>query len=260
MATPISDLPQSQVDAIIRTKRKAREPKACYPCHTRKVKCDRNLPCDGCVKRDHPNLCSYERPSQKRQIVAQTYADQQGAEGSAIKTNIEDAQTDVKGGDTVSIPREEWDDACAKLREMEQTIYTLRTGMELSGASRVSPPDIQIEDDRGREDEAAPEREGIHAASELGNGTMYLGSRSVLAYLLGKEGTSQETSQALFEGEILPKLGLDNEAATYPFVDLWSSDNSARTIAPVCRAIPDDDECRTLVSMPLGFCGFGLQC
>ena len=33
---------------------------ACWPCRQRKVKCDNKSPCENCVKREHPQLCSYK--------------------------------------------------------------------------------------------------------------------------------------------------------------------------------------------------------
>lgn len=33
---------------------------ACWPCRQRKVKCDNKQPCENCVKREHPRLCSYK--------------------------------------------------------------------------------------------------------------------------------------------------------------------------------------------------------
>ncbi|OAX77745.1 hypothetical protein ACJ72_07952, partial [Emergomyces africanus] len=258
--TPVSELPQAQVDAIIRTKRKAREPKACYPCHTRKVKCDRSLPCDGCVKRDHADLCSYERPSKKRQVAStQAYAATPVAAAAAAATN--------NGGDTgsvqispvelqlgaasaagkVSIPKEEWDNVCTKLKDMENMITSLRMGFEQVESGLNVPSTIPSASSAGPSGDSFPDREGIHASNELGNGTVHLGSRSVIAYLLGRSGTSQEASQALLEGGILPKLGLDNESATYPFVDLWSTDISTFDMRAVCAVLPDEDQCRMFI-------------
>ncbi|KAL1963942.1 hypothetical protein VTN77DRAFT_7617 [Rasamsonia byssochlamydoides] len=261
-STPISDLPQSHIDAIIRTKRKAREPKACYPCHTRKVKCDRNLPCDGCVKRDHADLCSYERPSKKRQIpVTQSFLNNAGSGDpvaggtAAVRTVGSDVQVKsetteqsagaASSGGRVSVPREDWENVCNKLREMEQTIASLRTGLEQIEEGRtpaVTSGDPRSTDTSQRSDHASPEREGIHTANTLGEGTVHLGSRSVLAYILNKSGSLQ--AQALLEGGILPKLGLDNETATYPFVDLWSSDTSTFDVSAVCSALPSDQQIR----------------
>ncbi|KAJ5524150.1 hypothetical protein N7494_010800 [Penicillium frequentans] len=259
----VSDLPQSQVDAIIRTKRKAREPKACYPCHARKVKCDRNLPCDGCVKRDHADLCSYERPSKKR---SQAFLESPVAGASASSTvdqpafygyddhssNIKDEHVPIQRNGTtnasgrVSIARDEWENVRNRLREMESTISTLRMGLERAEeepAVTVESGSMQSGDAGSRSKGASPEREGIHAANTLGQGTVHLGSRSVLAYILNNK-TGSDQLQTLLEGGILPKLGLDNESATYPFVDLWSSDMSTFDISAVCSALPTDQQCR----------------
>ncbi|KAJ5795267.1 Transcription factor [Penicillium paradoxum] len=262
----VSDLPQAQVDAIIRTKRKAREPKACYPCHARKVKCDRNLPCDGCVKRDHADLCSYERPSKKR---SQAFHDNTVASASTAPVpeyqaafTYEESPVEVKHEPTilsrpiapaassgrVSIAREEWDNVRNRLREMESTISSLRTGLERAEdgpSASLDTGSVQSGDANTRSKRASPEREGIHAANTLGKGTVHLGSRSVLAYILNNQSGSDQL-QALLEGGILPKLGLDNESATYPFVDLWSSDMSTFDISAVCSALPTDNQCREL--------------
>ena len=246
MSAPVSDLPQAQVDAIIRTKRKPREPKACYPCHTRKVKCDRNLPCDGCVKRDHAVLCSYEHPSKKRQAVSHSYLESNDGQSSNLST-VRESQSSFGGGSKVSIPRHEWETVCAKLKDMEHTISSLRMSMVQAESGHSGTPDVQSRTTFGRSDEMFSEREGIHASKELGHGTVHLGPRSVLAYILGRPNASQDTAQALLEGGILPKLGLDNETATYPFVDLWSSDKSTFDINAVCAALPDDNQCRMSV-------------
>lgn len=268
----ISDLPQAQVDAIIRTKRKAREPKACYPCHTRKVKCDRQLPCDGCIKRDHADLCSYERPSKKRHVTptatsaspaqdrgqGTTKTEPRGFTGSALRdipqfTNEGAAETTplrerTTSTSRVTISREEWENVCNKLKEMESTISSLRMGLEQVDEGRPSGATtgrVRSMEPPQQSESASEEREGIHAANTFGEGTVHLGSRSVLAYILNKSDSAQ--AQALLEGGILPKLGLDNETATYPFVDLWSSDTSMFDVTAVCGALPNDQQIRESV-------------
>ncbi|KAJ5621003.1 hypothetical protein N7510_004987 [Penicillium lagena] len=248
----VHDLPQDQVDAIIRTKRKAREPKACYPCHARKVKCDRNLPCDGCVKRDHADICSYERPIKKRApgIHESPSVDHSGVYGyddHPVHPKAEPSSSRANGasaGGRVSIARDEWDSMRNRLREMESTISSLRVGLDRVEDGYPPPIEassVQSGDASSRSKGASPEVEGIHAANTLGKGTVHLGSRSVLAYILNNKSGSDQL-QALLEGEILPKLGLDNESATYPFVDLWSSDMSTFDINAVCSALPTDQQ------------------
>lgn len=264
-ARSVSELPQHQVDAIIRTKRKAREPKACYPCHARKVKCDRNLPCDGCVKRDHANLCSYERPSKKRVVPgSENLENSLGGDPvpkeepvdsrpqvDHIRINQETPYSRPSGSGlgpspSVSLAREEWDNVRDRLKDMESTIFNLRMRLEKADdgqGSNLETGSVQTGDTSNRSKNASPDREGIHATNTLGEGTVHLGSRSVLAYILNsKSGTDQ--IQALLEGGILPKLGLDNESATYPFIDLWSSDMSSFDISAVCNALPSDQQCK----------------
>lgn len=255
--TPATDLPQEQIDAIIKTKRKAREPKACYPCHARKVKCDRNFPCDGCVKRDHADLCSYERPPKKRQATAAAIpADRinefsettiPSVESSVSQIKPEKAENSIADNDLnerIVVPRQQWNLVCNQLKEMEDAISTLRSSMkemENSPSPNAGEPDsIQRCDPNQASTRTSPEREGIHTTHTYGEGTVHLGSRSVLAYILNKSGSQQ--AQALLEGGILPKLGLDNETATYPFVDLWSSDSSSFDINAICSALPSDQQ------------------
>jgi hypothetical protein len=165
------------------------------------------------------------------------------------QVKLEPASIRVNGGGAggrVSIAREEWDNVRNRLREMESTISSLRVGLERADegpSTMLESGGAESGDAGSRSKGASPEREGIHAANTLGKGTVHLGSRSVLAYILNNRSGSDQL-QALLEGGILPKLGLDNESATYPFVDLWSSDMSTFDISAVCSALPTDQQCR----------------
>lgn len=55
-AAPAS-LTRADVDKALQEKRNHGERRACYPCSTRKVKCDRTVPCQTCFQRGHPDLC-----------------------------------------------------------------------------------------------------------------------------------------------------------------------------------------------------------
>ena len=226
---------QEDIDAIIKNKRKARDPKACYACHRRKVKCDRKLPCDSCIKRDHPELCSYERPGKKRRIAINS-----SYEPVAHSDGIEPAPP-LEGGQ-VTVSRAQWD-------RLNNELHSLRGSLGLQ-----SPVDDRLIDAGLGQEEGDTvtqaisddgEREGIHAQSDQ-MGTMHLGSRSVLAYMmsLGRSKSMQDAANKLLEENVLPKLGLDNENATYPFVDLWSTDNTMQDVHGLCEALPDDALCR----------------
>lgn len=232
------EMDQDEVDAIIRNKRKVRDPKACYACHRRKVKCDRNLPCDSCVKRDHPELCSYERPSKKKRLALNNNVPQQ-SDGFLSESQ----DTSLSSGPNVTVPKEQWERINAELQRLKAAV----NGAQISSRDMQDMQDgpgneAEHEEPQSRSDFA--EREGIHAPSTQ-MGTMHLGSRSVLAYMMGgKSKSSQDAARVLLEENILPNLGLDNETATYPFVDLWSTESSIQDVSGLCGALPEDGLCR----------------
>lgn len=126
---------------------------------------------------------------------------------------------------------------------MEETINNLRAGIQ----SDETHDEPEQHGNDTRTDEA--DQEGIHAPSGQ-MGTMHLGSRSVLAYMmgLGRTKSSQDAAQTILEKDVLPRLGLDNETATYPFVDLWSTHTTSYDISGLCKALPDDAHCRESVN------------
>ncbi|KAK2616483.1 hypothetical protein QQS21_000525 [Conoideocrella luteorostrata] len=58
--TAIEELTPEEANRIIHSHRKVRYGTACWPCRQRKVKCDNKQPCENCMKREHPQLCSYK--------------------------------------------------------------------------------------------------------------------------------------------------------------------------------------------------------
>ncbi|KKY23705.1 putative fungal specific transcription [Phaeomoniella chlamydospora] len=238
------DLPKEDIDAVLRTKRKAREPKACYPCHSRKVKCDRKLPCDSCIKRDHADLCTYERPLKRRQLAINAGAasgDDYSRPGSPTygaptSDSAEPGVTLV--GNKISVSKEKWDKLCGDLQNAQEIIENLRAGVDDTS---------QIGDQGAEQSTEHPEDtdRGVHVATSR-MGTVHLGSRSVVAYMagLGRSKSAQDAAKTVLEENVLPKLGLDNETVTYPFVDLWGSETSANDISGLCSALPDDKTCR----------------
>ena len=223
------EIDQEEVDAIIRSKRKVRDPKACYACHRRKVKCDRNLPCDSCVKRDHPELCSYERPTKKRRLALSNALSQQ---------DNGDTEHIVNSGPNITVPKEQWE-------RLKKELEVLKSQVKEEKEGDISPTtETQSASGIVSQDESYGEREGVHAPSNQ-MGTMHLGSRSVLAYMIGNRTKStQDAAMTLLEENILPNLGLDNEQTTYPFVDLWSTDSNLQDVSGLVAALPEDHVCR----------------
>ncbi|KAJ5761787.1 uncharacterized protein N7511_005169 [Penicillium nucicola] len=76
---------QDEVDRVLRLKRQEREPKACYPCRKRKVKCDGTQPCRTCLKRNHPQICTFDPSRAPRRREGSQAANVQSAGVSSPK-------------------------------------------------------------------------------------------------------------------------------------------------------------------------------
>lgn len=48
---------KTNIDKTLENQRQRLRRRACYPCSSRKVKCDRTTPCRMCVQRGHPEIC-----------------------------------------------------------------------------------------------------------------------------------------------------------------------------------------------------------
>ncbi|KAK0978103.1 hypothetical protein LTS01_012839 [Friedmanniomyces endolithicus] len=235
--------PQSDVDDFLRKKRKAREHKACYPCRQRKVRCDLSRPCRTCSDRDHPELCSYHPPSKRQNIEPSSHP--------MIKA--EDGPADAG---LVTLGRPEFDLLCSKLDRMESSIAELRRELNSNSASRAvrhassaSVGAISLNGDVPQRRPTHTDVHGIHTRNDAGE-IVHLGGGSIPAmlYALGQgQGQSPEDKIKLQEflgKSILPLFGLDNESATYPFVDLWGLPHgSLQRAQELAKALPNDAQC-----------------
>ncbi|KAK0854036.1 hypothetical protein LTR57_014278 [Friedmanniomyces endolithicus] len=239
--------PQSDVDDFLRKKRKAREHKACYPCRQRKVRYDEQLwrLCGTCNDRDHPELCSYHPPT-KRQNVERSHP--------MIKAEDGPPEAGI-----VTLGRPEFDLLCSKLDRMESSIAELRRELNNNSASRVvrhgssaSAGAISLNGDVPQRRPTHTDVHGIHTRNDAGE-IVHLGGGSIPAmlYALGQgQGQSPEDKIKLQEflgKSILPLFGLDNESATYPFVDLWGLPHgSLQRAQELAKALPNDTQCLQL--------------
>ncbi|KAF6808309.1 Thiamine repressible genes regulatory protein thi1-like protein 2 [Colletotrichum sojae] len=88
----IDDLTPEEANRIIHSHRKVRYGTACWPCRQRKVKCDNKQPCENCVKREHPQLCSY-KPNRSASQGAHKPTGSVTTEGSVHGVNAAAAAT-----------------------------------------------------------------------------------------------------------------------------------------------------------------------
>jgi hypothetical protein len=220
---------QPVVGETLRRKRKARGPRACDPCRQRKVKCDYETPCNTCIDRDHPELCLYQIPSKRVNF------------GSFTETLLPNSDDGRPSGT-------EWNWICTKLNNVEQSLLELKkdlrhlaVGYQNTSASGKLPLIDWVAKDR-RSNVTDTGAQGIHTNNDLIEETVHLGGNSVPAMVVAfSSGTDEETMRELLGKSILPLFGLDNQSATYPFVDLWGvpHDSSSR-INELCKLLPTD--------------------
>lgn len=89
----VEHLTPEEASRIIHSHRKVRYGTACWPCRQRKVKCDNKSPCENCVKREHPQLCSY-RPN--RTAASTTAVSVQHAQGQKRSHSPDDVDSETR--------------------------------------------------------------------------------------------------------------------------------------------------------------------
>ncbi|OQN99860.1 hypothetical protein B0A48_14630 [Cryoendolithus antarcticus] len=247
--------PQEDVDDFLRKKRKAREHKACYPCRQRKVKCDLSRPCQTCRDREHPELCNYHPPNKRPQ-----------QEQASAGYSADDTIAGSSGSGNVTLSRPQFDLICQKLSTLEESLADLRQEVWRNSQARAldggNPPTTMsgtasrdastaLQDGNGdgmQQFRRHTEIHGIHTSNEAGQ-TVHFGAASIPAILAAmRDGTvDQKEIYERFGKTVLPMFGLDNESATYPFVDLWGLPHGSLVRAQeLAKALPADDQMLTL--------------
>ena len=147
-------------------------------------------------------------------------------------------------------PKQEWDEMRDSLSTVSQLLRDLRdraskSNTELSGqrraTSRTSP---DASSTGGALDPSIVE--GMSARNALTGDTVYLGGNSVPAMVVAlAHDNRDEAVQDFLQKSVLPVFALDNESATYPFVDLWGLPHgSFQRIELLCKLLPSSDsEC-----------------
>ncbi|KGO66597.1 Transcription factor, fungi [Penicillium italicum] len=240
-------------------RRRPRECKTCLPCRASKVRCDRNVPCGNCIKRNF--TCSYGRPSSTKQTpptvtTASSTPLQQPTfvsptilpctssaptiDGSCATDHPSSTSTDPDLPDIIDISQAEWDEINSKMVAMEQILGSLHSLFQTHSTHKPPEPEPEPEPIERKD---STRSEGVYGSNVLKTGAVHIGSRSALVDILDKSKSSEDTAQALPQDDLLAELALGNESAAYPFVDLWSSDPFTFNIAGVCAVLPEDGRC-----------------
>jgi hypothetical protein len=106
---------------------------------------------------------------------------------------------------------------------------------------KQAPSNIADHDTR----DAHPTPFGVQAPTELLGDFVHLGRHSVPAMVMALGTRSdKEAVQNIIGESALPLFGLDNDSATYPFVDLWGLPTGSSTrVLEICKIVPSDADC-----------------
>ncbi|OQO04061.1 hypothetical protein B0A48_10704 [Cryoendolithus antarcticus] len=178
----------------------------------------------------------------------------------------DDAIAGASGSGNVTLSRPQFDLICQKLSTLEESLADLRqevwqnsqaraldAGNVAHTASGTASRDAStaLQDGNGdgmQQFRRHTEIHGIHTSNEAGQ-TVHFGAASIPAILAAmRDGTvDQKEIYERFGKTVLPMFGLDNESATYPFVDLWGLPHGSLARAQeLAKALPADDQMLTL--------------
>ena len=220
--------PVETISEQLLAKRRARPQKVCRPCRLRKVKCSYELPCQTCIERGHPELCQYM------------------ADPPAKRVAVESSMARSDDNDQWAPSRDEFRELQNRLSNIENLLLEVRERAAIIPQTRRSDQSRSNEtDEEGSvSDQGNP---AILARRAFSSNAVYLGGNSVPAMVtaLATEQNSDIEVQSLLSKSVLPIFGLDNDSATYPFVDLWGIPHgSFQRIELLCKLLPSTDgEC-----------------
>ncbi|KAK2063748.1 fungal-specific transcription factor domain-containing protein [Colletotrichum caudatum] len=230
----IDDLTPEEANRIIHSHRKVRYGTACWPCRQRKVKCDNKQPCENCVKREHPQLCSY-KPN--RTASHGTHYKPAGS----VTTDSANSATGAGGNGTPSpvnnrkrahSPEDPAADAAAGAPPLKQ---------EIGGATWPRSAIVAA----GVEETEAPEAV-----------TRYLGQNSIPSLLREQSAANDMQEGVDIRQDMRSILGLDT-SAPFPLMSSKHLDSLTREIS---AELPSDREVmklfRTYKETPQQFWGF----
>jgi hypothetical protein len=141
--------------------------------------------------------------------------------------------------------RKDWDELHNKVDRIGQLLLNLQNEIRTSASSKQRSHVDQAESDgecsASVEDSSAT---GINTNSDLLGENVYLGGNSVPAMVVAMSKSDGGHVQELLGKSILPVFGLDNNTATYPFVDLWGLPHgSIVRIEQLCALLPSHSDC-----------------
>lgn len=200
--------------------------------------------------RNHPELCEYLPPGEDARQTKRRGAVTSRSNGLSAIANHSD--------EFVTVPRAEWERLCALLPDNDTSLADIRAAVEnsrdlhaLDGHQSASPggyssgsggPLTGVFESEVRQ----ISNQGLHTRNDITGQEVHLGASSVPALViqLRRERDQPNFEEIIGKKNLLPLFGLDNESATYPFVDLWGLPHGSRERAiELAALIPNDTDC-----------------
>lgn len=179
---------------------------ACWPCRQRKVKCDAQEPCTNCIKREHPQLCSY-KPNQRSS--SNKASGPPSRSGTRKRTLSPEAAASGRGDEK---------------RQNDGWPRPFGTGPLLLSIQGNAPPSDQVA--ATSVDSDAPEP------------TRYLGQNSIPALIRDQPNSNNASDGSDIRSDMRPILGLDT-SAPFPLMSTRHLDVLTRDIT---SELPSDRE------------------
>ena len=204
-------------------------------------RCDLNRPCQTCRDRDHAELCSYNPPNKRKK----------GAQSDDLIPKVED---ETSNAGYVTLGRGEFDFICRKLNALEDSMADMRRQLGLNAndqhalneAAHVSNGNVDPMIEERPHVLSHADVHGVHMKNEAGE-MVHLGAGSIPAMLyalqMDQNPAQKPEIQEMLGKTVLPLFALDNESATYPFVDLWGLPHGSLARAQeLAKALPNDSQ------------------
>ncbi|KAF7895848.1 hypothetical protein EAF00_005863 [Botryotinia globosa] len=190
---------QSDVEfrCVLQQRRKKNNKTSCYPCRTRKVKCDRCHPCKNCSIRGYSELCSFA------ETVACESSSHNAVATSRRRSSIDHSAQNQRYDDSAALPQ--------KAQPESLTLSEInRESLENCSSSGINASTSSLP----RNFEALPDRNSDVSDQH----ESFIGINSIPAFIRNGQSEDHDSLSKTVEDAIMPILGLKDAKASYPFL------------------------------------------
>ncbi|KAJ0425113.1 fungal-specific transcription factor domain-containing protein [Aspergillus carlsbadensis] len=224
------------VSEILKHKRRSRSIRSCFPCRHRKVRCDGQVPCSSCVKRNHAELCRVPTSSRTGIQEASRAVGRPQQLGSGVNRDTSSqVEESFKFPDPTTL--------ISRLETIEEQIASLKADLRAitpATTATAASPSTSPAVDEGELNVNHPHtslRSGLagrHVVEDATGATIFLGGHSDTPLALG-------CREALGSGNMMLRNAMTDQFVphAYPFTSLWGPDATAKE---VCETLPDDSD------------------